>query len=125
VPIFSGGQRHYQVQQEKLNLLKIMNGYKSLKNGIDLEVKQSTLNFENALKSLTIQKSNMDLAARVARVTKVKYEQGVGSNLEVVDAENSLRTAQTNYYGALYDLMIAKVDMEKAFGKILPSTTNQ
>jgi len=125
IPIFSGGQRHYQVQQEKLNLLKIVNGYKSLKNGIDLEVKQSTVNFENALKSLTSQKANMDLAARVARVTKIKYEQGVGSNLEVVDAENSLRTAQTNYYSALYDIMIAKVDLDKAFGKILPNSPTQ
>jgi outer membrane protein TolC len=125
IPIFSGGQRHYQVQQEKLNLLKIMNGYKSLKNGIDLEVKQSTVNFENALKSLSVQHANMDLAGRVAHVTKIKYEQGVGSNLEVVDAENSLRIAQTNYYNALYDAMIAKVDMDKAFGKILPNSPAQ
>jgi len=125
IPLFSGGQRHYQVQQEKLNLLKIMNGYKSLKNGIDLEVKQSTVNFENALKSLSVQNANMDLAGRVAHVTKIKYEQGVGSNLEVVDAENSLRVAQTNYYNALYDAMIAKVDMDKAFGKILPNSVPQ
>src|SRR5258706_586071 len=76
IPIFSGGQRHFQVQKEKLNLLKIMNGYKSLKNGIDLEVKQSTVNFENALKSLSVQNANMDLAGRVAHVTKIKYEQG-------------------------------------------------
>ncbi len=125
IPIFSGGQRHYQVQQEKLNLLKIMNGYQSLKNGVDLDVKQSSINFENALKSLSVQQANMDLAGRVAHVTKVKYEQGVGSNLEVVDAENSLRTAQTNYYNALYDAMIAKVDMDKAFGKILPNSVPQ
>src|SRR5258706_307164 len=123
VPLFSGGQRHYQVQQEKLNLLKIMNGYKSLKNGIDLDVKQSSVNFENALKSLNVQNANMDLAGRVARVTKIKYEQGVGSNLEVVDAENSLRVAQTNYYNALYDAMIARVDLQKAYGKVLPNNT--
>lgn len=125
IPLFSGGQRHYQVQQEKLTLLKIQNGYKGLKNGIDLEVKQSTVNFENALKSLNAQKANMELAGRVARVTKVKYEQGVGSNIEVVDAENSLRQAQTNYYSALYDAMIAKVDIDKAFGKILSNQTAQ
>jgi len=59
------------------------------------------------------------LADRVARITKIKYEQGVGSNLEVVDAEDALRQAQTNYYGALFDAMIAKVDLDKAYGKLL------
>ncbi|MFM8740054.1 MAG: TolC family protein, partial [Cytophagales bacterium] len=68
------------------------------------------------------QKDNMDLASKVARVTKVKYEQGVGSNIEVVEAENSLRAAQTNYYSALFDAMIAKVDIDKAYGKLIPQT---
>jgi outer membrane protein TolC len=122
VPIFSGGQRHYQLQQEKLNLLKIQNNFRSLKNSISVEIKQSTVNFDNALKSLTAQKANMELAGKVAKVTKIKYEQGVGSNIEVVDAENSLRQAQTNYYNALYDVMVARVDIEKAFGKILSNT---
>jgi len=122
VPIFSGLQRHYRLQQEKLSLLKIENSFISLKNSVDLEIKQSTINFKNALKSLVAQKANQDLAGKVAHITKIKYEQGVGSNLEVVDAENSLRQAQTNYYSALFDAMVAKVDLDKAYGKLLPQT---
>jgi len=118
MPIFTGLQRTYKIQQEKLTLQKINNGFTSLKSGIDLEIKQSTVNFENALKSLTAQKQNMELADKVARVTKIKYEQGVGSNLEVVDAEDSLRQSQTNFYNALFDAMIAKVDLDKAYGKL-------
>ncbi len=118
VPIFGGLQRTYKVQQEKLTLQKINNGFENLKSGIDLEIKLSSVNFDNALKSLTAQKQNMELAGKVARVTKIKYEQGVGSNLEVVDAENGLREAQTYYYDALFDAMIAKVDMDKAYGKL-------
>ncbi|MFN8886894.1 MAG: TolC family protein, partial [Cyclobacteriaceae bacterium] len=68
---------------------------------------------------------NMDLASNVARITKIKYEQGVGSNLEVVDAENSLRTAQTNYYSALFDAMIAKVDLDKAYGRLITTTNSE
>ncbi len=121
IPIFSGGQRHYQVQEEKLALLKMNNNFQNLKNSVDLDIKQSTLMFENALKTLNIQQENMDLAERVAKVTRIKYEQGVGTNLEVVDAENSLRTAQNNYYQSLYDAMLARVDVQKAYGKILPN----
>ncbi len=125
VPIFSGFQKHYKIQQEKLTLLKVENGFKALKNAIDLDIASSSATFENALKSLAAQKANQDLAANIARVTKIKYEQGVGSNLEVVDAENSLRTAQTNYYSALYDAMVAKVDLDKAYGKLLPTNNSK
>lgn len=121
VPIFTGLQQTYRVQQEKLALQKITNNFVELKSGIDLEIKQATLQFENAIRTLTSQRQNMELADRVARITKIKYEQGVGSNIEVVDAEDALRQAQTNYYSAMFDAMIAKVDLDKAYGKLLPS----
>lgn len=124
IPLFSGLQRHYKIQQEKLTLQKIDNGFKSMKNAIDLDIAQSSIMFENALKSLAAQKENQELASNIARITKIKYEQGVGSNLEVIDAENSLRTAQTNYYSALFDAMVAKVDLDKAYGKLLPTADN-
>jgi len=123
IPIFSGMQRHYKLQQEKIALQKVDNGFKSLKNGIDLEIRQASLIFENAIATLETQRANMELASRVAQVTKIKYEQGVGSNIEVIDAENSLRQAQTNYYGAMFDAMVAKVDLDKAYGKLLPIVT--
>jgi outer membrane protein len=125
VPIFSGLSRSYRLQQEKLTLNKIENGFSSLRNGIDLEVRQATVNYQNGLKTLATQKANMELAANVARVTKLKYEQGVGSNFEVVDAEDALKQAQVNYYNALFDVMVAKVDLDKAYGKLLPEYTTK
>lgn len=122
VPIFSGLQRTYKIKQEKLTLQKIENGFSSLKRAVDLEIEQSFINFDNAQKTANWQKENTELAEKIARVTKIKYEQGVGSNLEVVDAENSLRQAQTNYYSALFDLMIAKVDLDKALGRLKKSS---
>lgn len=121
VPIFSGLQRAYRIQQQKLELMKIENGFNSLKSGIDVEIKTATTTYKNALRTMESQKANMDLAAEIARVTKIKYEQGIGSNLEVVEAESALREAQVNYYNALFDALVAKVDLDKAYGKLLPS----
>lgn len=121
IPLFSGLQRNYQVQQAKLELLKTQNNFSSLKQSIDLSIQQNTTTFKNSLETLKSQDENMDLAAKVARVTKIKYEQGVGSNIEVIEAESSLREAQVNYYNALYDALIAKVDLDKAFAKIDPN----
>jgi outer membrane protein TolC len=125
IPIFSGLQRSYRLQQAKLNLMKIENNFTSLKSGIDLEVKQAAISYLNAIKTLESQRANSGLAANIARITKIKYEQGVGSNLEVIEAEASLKESQINYYNALYDALIAKVDLDKAYGKLIPETTTE
>jgi outer membrane protein len=121
--LFTGMSRHYKIQQEKLTLQKIENGFQALKSGIDLETKQTSVAYDNALKMLAVQKQNMELAANVARVTKIKYEQGVGSNLEVTNAEGDLKGSQLNYYSALFDAMVAKVDLDKAYGRLKPPVT--
>jgi outer membrane protein len=51
-------------------------------------------------------------------VFKIKYEQGVGSSLELIDAESALREAETNYYTALLELLMAKTDLDKASGSL-------
>lgn len=118
VPIISGGMKIYQVRNAKLEILKTQNNLNNLKNGINLEVEQAQTTYMNGLKSLENQKRNMELAQEVLGVTKIKYEQGVGSSIEVTTAETSLKESQNNYINALYDLLINKVNMDKALGRI-------
>lgn len=119
VPILSGGIKTYQVRNAKLELQKTENNLFNLKNAINLEVEQAQTVYRNGLKSLENQKRNMELAQEVLRVTKIKYEQGVGSSIEVTSAETSLKESQNNYITALYDLLINKVNMDRALGKIV------
>lgn len=119
VPILSGGIRTYQVRNAKLEVLKTENNLINLKNGINLEVEQAQTVYKNGLKSLQNQKRNMDLAQEVLRVSKIKYEEGVGSSIEVTSAETSLKESQNNYINALYDLLINKVNVDRALGKIV------
>jgi outer membrane protein TolC len=123
VPIFSGLQRTYQQQQAKLALQKTEKSFDQLKSSIDLEVKQTAINYLNAVTSLKSQQENRGLAENVARITKIKYEQGVGSNIEVINAESSLKESQVNYYSALYDAIVAKIDLDKAYGRLNPANT--
>ena len=122
MPIFTGLQNHHQWQQEKLSLQKINNQFTMLRSNIDLQIAQASTTYQNSVQDLHAQEQNITLATNVARVTKIKYEQGVGSNLEVVQAEDDLRQAQTNYYNSLYSAAIAKVDLDKAYGKLLPTS---
>lgn len=122
MPLFGGFQLKNKVQQEKLTLLKIENSMKQTKSGIDVEIKSSFATYQNAIKTMDSQKANMELSSKVAKVAKIKYEQGVGSNIEVLDAENTLKESQVNYYNALYDALVAKVNLDKAYGKLLPES---
>ena len=119
LPIFDGGQKHYKVEQSKLNIMKTENDMKALQQGLDLEYINAKTGLVNASNSLGLQKKNIDLANDIYNVAKKKYEQGVGSNIEVMTAETSLKEAQTNYYSALYDALNAKVDFDKANGSLL------
>ncbi|MDJ1495910.1 TolC family protein [Cytophagaceae bacterium DM2B3-1] len=118
VPIFSGLGKNYQAQQKKIAVKKTENDLVQFKKAVDFQVQQSNVTLQNALESLKMQKRNLDLAQEIVRVTRIKYQQGVGSNIEVINAEASLKEAQTNYYAALYDALIAKVDLDKATGDL-------
>ena len=122
VPVFDGFRRKFQVQQGRIAQQTIEKGFETLRQSIDLQDAQSRATLINALDVLDNQKANLDLAADVARVTRIKFTAGVGSNLEVVSAETDLRAAQTNYYGAVYDVLVAKVDRDKATGELQRQT---
>ncbi|MCY7356275.1 MAG: TolC family protein [Rudanella sp.] len=118
VPIFDGFQKRYVAQQKKIAYTKVQLGSDLLRNSIDLQMKQSQITIQNSLQTLRTQKRNLDLAQEILRVTRIKYKEGVGSNIEVLNAESSSREAQTNYFASLLDFMLAKVDLDKAAGKL-------
>ncbi|RIJ37411.1 TolC family protein [Pontibacter oryzae] len=119
VPIFDGFRKRYQLQQAKITLDNTKLGFETLRQSIDLDLKQASTELTNALDVLESQQENLELANEIARVAKIKFQEGVGTNLEVVTAETDLREAQTNYYAAMYDALIAKVNLEKATGTLL------
>jgi outer membrane protein TolC len=124
VPIFDGFSKRYQIEQKKIAIDKVKNSQTLLKQSIDLETNQAGINIKNAFATLETQKRNLDLAQEIVRVSKIKYKEGVGSNIEVINAESSFKEAQTNYFAALYDLMIAKVDLSRARGELYTETQN-
>ncbi|HWY13033.1 MAG TPA: TolC family protein [Bacteroidia bacterium] len=118
VPIFNGGQKYYKIQQAKINIVKTNNSMNQLKSMIEFEVTSYSINYKNAFSSMQTQKKNTELAQGIYDTTKKKYEAGVGTNIDVVTAEAALKEAETNYLSAIYDLMMAKIDLDKALGNI-------
>jgi outer membrane protein TolC len=119
IPIFDGLQKNYRTQEDKYTMQESELQLSTLKESISLEISTSSTNLENALEDLKNQHENMQLAQSVEHDTKIQYEAGTGSNLEVVDAETSLTEAETNYYNSLYNALVANVDYEQAKGILL------
>ena len=118
VPIFDGFAKDARVRRAKFELEQTVNNLENLKLAIDQEVEAARITMRTALASLAFQRTNMQLADEVYTQTKLKFDQGLGSTLEITNAESDLRIAQTNYYSALYDAIIAIVDYRKATGTL-------
>ncbi len=118
VPIFGGFKINSQVRQARLKYEQVENSFFMVQQSLQLEYKNALTNYRNNLDKLETNSRNRDLAREIARVSRIKYEEGVGSNLEVIEDESSLREAETNYYTSLLEAIISKIDLDKASGNI-------
>jgi outer membrane protein TolC len=118
IPIFDGFKKDANIKESRLKLQQTENNMDSLKIRIDNDVKVAQLRFTSALATLDFQKKNVDLAQKVYDQTRKKFEQGLGSNTEITQAFADERTAQANYFNALYSAVAARVDYLNAIGKL-------
>ena len=118
IPVFDGLRKKYTVQRNRIELETLNNQYGLLTNNLRQEFLNARNILEVSLEQLEVQEANMALAQEVNEITKEKYREGVGSNLEVTNAEKDYKEAETNYLNALYNAIIAKVDLDKSLGKL-------
>jgi outer membrane protein len=114
--IFDGLQRHNRIQQARIDVLKNQNNIKLITQVAELESNSAAIMYNNAITSLKSQTRNRELAKHIQEVAIKKYQQGVGSNLEVISAETGLKEAETNYFNSVYEAIVAKIDYQKALG---------
>lgn len=118
IPIFDGFAKDSRIKTARLQLQQTENNVANLKNQIDEEVSTAVIDIRDAINILDVQQQNMALANEVYNQTKLKYDNGLGSNLEIQIAETDLQTAQNNYYQALYAAIVARIEYMRAIGKL-------
>ncbi len=116
LPIYNGSLRANQVHEAKLNIEKNKNNIDFMKQTIDFQVEMYRTTLKNTILQVQSQRRNMELAADVLDLAQRKYKAGVGSNLEVTQAQTDQLRAQTGYFSALLDLINAEADLKKALG---------
>ncbi len=118
IPIFQGGKRLQQIKQAELEITQVDNSITSLQHNINTQYTQALSAYKSNLYNFYSLKENLSLANEVYDVITLQYKAGIKTYLEVINAETDLRTAQINYYNALYQLLSSKVDVAQSLGEI-------
>lgn len=118
LPIFQGGKRRYNVKQAEYELQRTDLEMVALKNAMYSDYINAIAGYKASLANYISIKENMQLAQEVYDIIQLQYRSGIKTYLEVITAETDLRTAQNNYFNALYLLLSNKTDVERSLGKI-------
>jgi outer membrane protein TolC len=116
IPIFSGFLTKYQVEEARANLNVLKANEETQRLTVFLDIQQAYLNLREAEErvptaelAVTQAKENLDIA-------NGRYSAGVGSPIEVTDAQVAYTNAETTYIQALSDYKVARAALEKAMG---------
>ena len=117
VPIWDGFGKRAKIEKARLNSEISRTQQAQLARMIDSEVANARLEYKSATNKLEGQEKNLALAERIYETTKIKYKEGVGSSLEITQAEQSLFDSQRNYTTALFEVLTAKLRLYEVLGK--------
>ena len=79
---------------------------------------QALANYKGVLNDYYVLKDNLQLAQEVFNTIDLQYRSGIKAYLDLITAQTDLRTAESNYSNALYQVLSSKLDVEKAMGTV-------
>ncbi len=116
IPIFQGGRVHGDVLRADAALSGERQRLEDLRARIDQEVRDAYLDLESSAEEVSVEKSAVDLATQNLEQSRDRFSSGVTDNIEVVQAQDALATANDAYIASLYSYNLAKVSLARATG---------
>lgn len=114
--LYDGGATKAKVNQAKQDLLVARETEQKTREAVQLEVKRAYLNIRSAAQKVEETQTVVDQARENYRIQNIRYQAGVGINLDVLDAQLSLNEAQVNHIQALYDYNVGIAKLEQVMG---------
>ncbi|HET9178252.1 MAG TPA: TolC family protein [Terriglobia bacterium] len=116
VPLFQGSK----VRADKLQADSVLERRKAeladLDGKIDDQVRTAFFNLKSSADLVAVAKSNIDLADQTLAQAQDRFKAGVADNLEVVQAQESVASANQSYIASLYSFNLAKISLAQALG---------
>lgn len=116
IPIFAGGRAHADALQAEAQLRQSKQQLDSLRAQIDYDVRTALLDLQSATDQVQVARSALDLANQTLVQARDRFTAGVTDNLEVVEAQDTVSSANENYISSLYAHNVAKISLARAIG---------
>jgi outer membrane protein TolC len=116
VPIYAGGRARIDTDQAEAVLRTKKNALDDLRGRIDYEVRNALLDLQSAADQVAVARENVDLATETLNQARDRFNAGVTDNIEVVQAQQLLASANENYIGSLNAHNGAKIALATALG---------
>ena len=118
INLFQGGRTQNKVEQDIIVSKQTREQIKSLTDATEMQVRSKYNDLARVERQITAMKKNIELAQRAYKIAEDRYKEGVGSELEVKDADVSLSEAKTNFANAVHDYLIAKATLYNLIGRV-------
>jgi TolC family type I secretion outer membrane protein len=117
VPLFDGLLTYHNVRTANANISATLANSEVLSQDISKEVEQAYLDATSAWELIRATKKALEAARENFRLAQGRYQVGVGSIIEVTDAQVQYFQADLRFVQALYDYRVAEATLDKAIGK--------
>lgn len=118
IPLFSGFQRPARVQQQRVAVRQAEVQQRQAMAQVENQVLSLLDNLREARERVDAQQRAVGLAQRGYEIARAQHREGIGTRLELTDAEVALREAEFNYAEATYDYLIARARLDQATGMV-------
>ncbi|MEO0934722.1 MAG: TolC family protein, partial [Cyanobacteria bacterium J06641_2] len=112
--LFDGGRAKAQAAQAKANVKIAETQFSDTRNQIRFQVEQAYSGLESNLENVQTSNAALEQARESLQLARLRFQAGVGTQLEVIDAENALTTAEGNRIGAILDYNRAFVNLQRS-----------
>ncbi len=116
--VFDGFKTRSQVRQAEAQLEQYEVTLRDTEERTLLQIKQAILSIEDASKEVVAQQANVEEAQEAQRLAELGFSQGVRLQVEVLDAQRALTSAQATYATAVYNHELARLQLEQAIGTL-------
>jgi outer membrane protein TolC len=117
-PIFTGTKRLQNLAKARLQVQRTDLAIENTRNAINTEYVQALASYKSNFTNWQLLSENVLLAKDVYKVVELQYREGIKTYLDVIVSQADLRTAELNYYNALFQLLSSKIDLQRALGTL-------
>ena len=116
IPVFDGFSSKAKVDEAKARYVQATLEKENVTEQIAVDIKKACLDLQQAKAIIDASKDNVEEAKEALHIAEVSYDNGAGTNLDIIDSQTSLSQIEQNYSEGIYDYLMAKASLDRTMG---------